>query len=145
MALTGCVTKTLKINQKEYLRKCTCHIVGAVIAFAYAGILCTNVLAFGRDSGRNPVATIRLLCGELMRKSSQVLIGVTASVAAMTGLYWNYLSDSSDLPGDQKQVIRPTSRWNSSQAREHFHEFRSLQPDKRRELIGKWKKRHQDR
>jgi len=80
-----------------------------------------------------------------MRKSSQLLIGVTASVAAMTGLYWNYLADSSDWPGDQKQVMRPTGRWNSSQVREHFHEFRSLQPDKRRDLINKWKKRHQDR
>jgi len=58
--IDGCVPKTLKINQKEHLRKCTCHIVDTALAFAQSNILCTNVLAGCRSkSGCHDLIALR--------------------------------------------------------------------------------------
>jgi len=120
-----------------------------------------------------------------MKTSSQILIGVTSLVVAMSGLYVDNVFDSSELAGEQMEVLRPIiHRWNSfpvderersgqraedygslssdmqrrvseplltwttlgaaerSAARGHLRELRALPPDKRRELINRWKKQH---
>jgi hypothetical protein len=118
-----------------------------------------------------------------MKTSSDILVGLTASILSFTGFYVNNVSESGELSGEEKQVLRPIiHRWNSlpldererltqiakdygslspdmgyrvserlltwttvdaaerSAARDHYRKFRSLSPDKRREIIDKWKK-----
>jgi hypothetical protein len=71
-----------------------------------------------------------------MKMSSQILVGLTASVLSFTGFYMNYVFESGELSGEEKQVLRPiVHRWNSLPVDERerlvqvARDYGSLSPD----------------
>lgn len=71
-----------------------------------------------------------------MKTSSQIVVGLTASVLSFAGFYMNSVSQSGELSDDEKQVLLPVvHRWKSlpDDERERLvhvaREYGSLSPD----------------
>jgi hypothetical protein len=107
-----------------------------VSALSVAGFRVVDVSAWSDLSGEQPPFLVPV-------RQSWNLIPVRER-AGLVHVAWEYGSLSPDLQhrASERLVARTTLSAERGSAREHYRQFRSLPPDKRRDLMNKWKKQY---
>ena len=92
-----------------------------------------------------------------MNAFSRVLCGFAVFGLSLYGIYFSLLLNTGELPGRGPLGSRRVGTWDGAppgggdgnrrartrtSGREHGHAFRSLRPEKRAELLSKWRQQH---